>query len=117
MPHEFLIKVIMPTPVLAEIRIISFPFAPQGWALCEGQLLPISQNQALYSILGTMYGGDGQTTFALPDVRPLPEIRKVEFSAISHRKRFTGNGRARNQRPSCCFPCRPAETPTLHTRT
>ena len=56
-------------PFLAEIKIISWNFAPRGWALCNGQLLPINQNQALFAILGTMYGGNGQTTFALPDFR------------------------------------------------
>lgn len=59
----------MSEPFLAEIRIVSFTFAPKGWALCNGQLLPINQNQALFSLLGTTYGGNGQTTFALPDFR------------------------------------------------
>jgi microcystin-dependent protein len=59
----------MGTPYLAEIRIMSFNFAPQGWAFCDGQLLPINQNQALYSLLGTTYGGNGQTTFALPNLK------------------------------------------------
>ncbi len=59
----------MTTPFLGEIRITAFNFAPKGWALCNGQLLPINQNQALFSLLGTTYGGDGQTTFALPDLR------------------------------------------------
>ena len=59
----------MAEPYLAEIRIMSFGFAPKGWALCNGQLLPINQNQALFSLLGTTYGGNGQTTFALPDLR------------------------------------------------
>jgi len=59
----------MGTPFLAEIRIVSFNFAPKGWALCNGQTLPINQNQALFSLLGTTYGGNGQTTFALPDFR------------------------------------------------
>lgn len=59
----------MAEPFLAEIRIFSFVFAPKGWALCNGQLLPINQNQALFSLLGTTYGGNGQTTFALPDLR------------------------------------------------
>lgn len=57
------------TPYLGEIRAISFNYAPHGWALCNGQLLPINQNQALFSILGTTYGGNGTTTFALPDLR------------------------------------------------
>jgi len=59
----------MSNPFLAEIRIISWNFAPKGWAFCNGQLLPINQNQPLFSILGTTYGGNGQTNFALPDFR------------------------------------------------
>lgn len=59
----------MAEPFLAELRIVSFNFAPKGWALCNGQLLPINQNQALFSLLGTTYGGNGQTNFALPDLR------------------------------------------------
>ena len=59
----------MAEPFLGEIRLMSFNFAPKGWALCNGQFLPINQNQALFSILGTTYGGNGQTTFALPDLR------------------------------------------------
>jgi microcystin-dependent protein len=59
----------MGTPFMGEIKIISWNFAPQGWAFCNGQFLPINQNQALFSILGTTYGGNGQTTFALPDLR------------------------------------------------
>lgn len=59
----------MSTPFLGEIKIISWNFAPQGWAFCNGQFLPIAQNQALFSLLGTRYGGNGQTTFALPDFR------------------------------------------------
>src|ERR1041385_7503727 len=59
----------MAEPFLSEIRIMSFNFAPKGWALCNGQTLQINQNQALFSLLGTMYGGNGQTTFQLPDLR------------------------------------------------
>ncbi|HXH02317.1 MAG TPA: tail fiber protein [Candidatus Competibacteraceae bacterium] len=59
----------MAEPFLSEIRLMSFNFAPQGWALCNGQLLPINQNQALFSLLGTTYGGDGRVNFALPDLR------------------------------------------------
>lgn len=59
----------MPTPFLGEIKLISWNFAPQGWALCNGQLLAINTNQALFSLLGTTYGGNGQTNFALPDFR------------------------------------------------
>ena len=59
----------MSEPFLAEIRIVGFTFAPRGWAFCDGQILPINQNQSLYSLLGTTYGGDGRTSFALPDLR------------------------------------------------
>lgn len=59
----------MSEPFLGEIRPLSFNFAPKGWATCDGQLLPINQNQALFALLGTMYGGNGQTTFGLPDLR------------------------------------------------
>jgi microcystin-dependent protein len=59
----------MAQPFLSEVRIFSFVFAPQGWAQCNGQLLPINQNQALFSLLGTTFGGNGQTNFALPDLR------------------------------------------------
>src|SRR5882724_6232010 len=59
----------MSEPFLAEVRLMSFSFPPKGWAMCNGQLLPINQNQALFSLLGTTYGGDGQTTFGLPDLR------------------------------------------------
>ena len=59
----------MSEPFLAEIRMVGFYFAPGSWAFCDGQILPINQNQSLYSLLGTVYGGDGRTTFALPDLR------------------------------------------------
>jgi microcystin-dependent protein len=59
----------MAEPFLGEIRMMSFQFAPKGWAPCNGQMLPINQQQALFSLLGTTYGGNGQTTFALPDLR------------------------------------------------
>ncbi|HKD80124.1 MAG TPA: tail fiber protein [Candidatus Angelobacter sp.] len=59
----------MSTPFLSEIKIVSFNFPPKGWALCNGQLLPINQNQALFSLLGTTYGGDGRVNFALPNLQ------------------------------------------------
>jgi microcystin-dependent protein len=59
----------MAEPFLSEIRIMSFSYAPRGWAMCNGQLLPINQNQALFSLLGTTFGGDGRVNFALPDLR------------------------------------------------
>jgi microcystin-dependent protein len=59
----------MANPFVAEIRIFPFNFAPTGWAFCDGQILPLSQNTALFSLLGTTYGGDGKSTFALPDMQ------------------------------------------------
>jgi microcystin-dependent protein len=59
----------MSTPFLSEIKIVSFNFPPKAWAFCNGQLLPINQNQALFSLLGTTYGGDGRVNFALPNLR------------------------------------------------
>jgi microcystin-dependent protein len=59
----------MADPFVAEIRVFGFNFAPKGWAFCNGQLMPISQNTALFSLLGTTYGGDGKSTFALPDMQ------------------------------------------------
>lgn len=59
----------MSEPFLSEIKIVSFNFPPKGWAFCNGQFLPIAQNQALFALLGTTYGGNGQTTFALPNLR------------------------------------------------
>ena len=64
----------MAEPFLAEVRIMSFEFAPKGWAPCNGQLLPINQNQALFSLLGTTFGGDGRVNFALPDLRARTSI-------------------------------------------
>ena len=59
----------MSEPFLAEVRMVGFNFAPRGWALCDGQILPINQNTSLFSLLGTTYGGDGRTSFGLPDLR------------------------------------------------
>jgi microcystin-dependent protein len=59
----------MGTPFMGELKLVAFNFAPKGWATADGQLLPINQNQALFSLMGTMYGGDGRTNFALPDLR------------------------------------------------
>ena len=56
-------------PFIAQVQLFAFNFAPVGWSTCEGQLLPINQNTALFSLLGTTFGGDGQQTFALPDLR------------------------------------------------
>lgn len=74
----------MAEPFLSEIRLMSFNFPPKGWALCNGQLLPINQNQALFALLGTTFGGNGQTNFALPDLRGRTPIH-------------AGNGHTRGQ--------------------
>ena len=75
----------MAEPFLAEIRMMSFDFAPKGWAICNGQLLPINQNQALFSLLGTTYGGDGRVTSGCPICRggrrSIPADRAAMFSA------------------------------------
>ena len=68
---------------IGEIRMFGFNFAPQGWALCDGQLLPISQNTALFSLLGTTYGGDGRTTFALPDMRSRVPVHQGQGAGLS----------------------------------
>jgi microcystin-dependent protein len=68
----------MAEPFLSEIRIMSFNFAPKGWAQCNGQFMPINQNQALFALLGTTYGGNGQTTFALPNLRGNVPIHQGE---------------------------------------
>jgi len=72
------------TPFLGEIMIFAGNFAPRGWALCDGQILPISQNTALFSILGTTYGGNGQTTFALPDLRGRAPIHAGQGPGLSN---------------------------------
>ena len=73
----------MSEPFIGEIRMVGFNFAPRGWAFCDGLLLPISQNQALFSLLGTTYGGDGRTTFALPDLRSRVAIHSGTGSGLS----------------------------------
>ena len=74
----------MSEPFLAEIRIVGFNFAPRGWAFCDGQILPINQNQSLYSLLGTTYGGDGRTSFALPDLRGRTPIHVGSSNGTVH---------------------------------
>jgi microcystin-dependent protein len=70
-------------PFLAEIRILPFNFAPKGWAVCDGQLMPLSQNTALFSLLGTMYGGDGKSTFALPDLQGRAALQHGQGPGLS----------------------------------
>jgi microcystin-dependent protein len=73
----------MSSPFVAEIRIVGFNFAPTGWAFCDGQLLPISQNTALFSLLGTFYGGDGKSTFALPDMQGNVAVGQGQGAGLS----------------------------------
>lgn len=75
----------MNEPLLAEIRLFSGNFAPRGWALCNGQILPINQNQALFALLGTTYGGDGMRTFALPDLRDRVPVHAGEGVMLGER--------------------------------
>lgn len=72
-------------PFVAEIRIVPFNFAPKGWAFCDGQLLPLSQNTALFSLLGTVYGGDGKSTFALPDLEGSAAMHPGQGQGLSQR--------------------------------
>src|SRR6266487_2146796 len=72
-------------PFVAEIRIFPFNFAPRGWAWCDGQILPLSQNTALFSLLGTTYGGNGQSTFALPDLQGRGAIQPGQGPGLSLR--------------------------------
>ena len=71
---------------IGEIRMVGFNFAPPGWAFCNGQLIPLSQNTALFSLLGTTYGGDGRTTFALPDFRSRGPIHSGAGPGLSQRE-------------------------------
>lgn len=75
----------MSDPFVAEIRIVAFNFAPTGWAQCYGQLMPISQNTALFSLLGTTYGGDGKSTFALPDFQGSAPMQQGQGPGLSVR--------------------------------
>jgi microcystin-dependent protein len=75
----------MADPFVGEIRMFGFNFAPRGWAFCNGQLMPISQNTALFSLLGTFYGGDGKSTFALPDLQGSVPIHQGQGAGLSQR--------------------------------
>lgn len=84
----------MSEPFIAEIRIFAGNFAPRGWALCNGQLMPISQNTALFSLIGTYYGGDGKTTFALPNLQGSAPLQAGQGSGLSMRTIGEGGGEA-----------------------
>jgi microcystin-dependent protein len=83
---------------MSEIKIVSFNFPPKGWALCNGQFLPINQNQALFSLLGTTYGGNGQTTFALPNLR---DEYRFTWAADTHSVKQPARPRLRSTSNSC----------------
>ncbi len=82
----------MTDPFVAEIRIFACNFAPTGWAKCNGQLMPISQNTALFSLLGTMYGGDGKSTFALPDLQGHVPMHAGQGAGLSQRSQGESAG-------------------------
>src|SRR5687768_10460045 len=82
----------MADPFVAEIRCFGFNFAPRGWAQCNGQLLPISQNTALFSLLGTNYGGDGKTTFALPNLQGSVPMNQGQSGGTSDRSLGEASG-------------------------
>lgn len=85
----------MSEPFVGEIRLFAGGFAPQGWALCQGQLLPVSQNDALFSLLGTMYGGDGRSTFGLPDLRGRVPVHAGQGPQLSPRSVGQQGGKER----------------------
>ncbi len=84
----------MSDPFVAEIRIFAGTFAPTGWAFCNGQLMPIAQNTALFSLLGTMYGGNGQTNFALPDLRQRAPLQAGQGAGLTLRDQGEQGGEA-----------------------
>ena len=90
----------MAEPFLSEIRIMSFNFAPKGWALCNGQLLPINQNQGLFSLLGTTYGGDGRVNFALPNLQGRAPIHMGSGHTLGERGGEQGHTLTINELPT-----------------
>jgi microcystin-dependent protein len=88
-------ETIMADPFVAEIRIFGFNFAPTGWAMCNGQIMPITQNTALFSLLGTFYGGDGKSTFALPNLQGSARCRAARARAC--RSAFSAKWRGRRR--------------------
>jgi len=98
----------MADPFVAEIRIFPFNFAPRGWAWCDGQILPLSQNTALFSLLGTTYGGDGKSNFALPDLQGRAAMHPGQGPGLS----LHVSARGAAPRPS---PCSRARSPRTRT--
>ena len=89
----------MSEPFLAEIKMVAFNFPPRGWAYCDGQILPINQNQSLYSLLGTTYGGDGRTSFALPDLRGRTPIHVGDGHTLGQKSGEETHGLSINEIP------------------
>jgi microcystin-dependent protein len=107
----------MSDPFIGEIRIFPYDFAPRGWASCNGQLLPIAQNHALFALLGTTYGGDGRVTFALPDLRGRVAVHTGEGVGLSPRSLGESGGSeavtlAEANLPPHSHTVRAAQTPT-----
>ena len=90
----------MSTPFLSEIKIISFNFPPKGWAFCNGQLLPINQNQALFALLGTTYGGDGRVNFALPNLQGRSAMHASSGHPLGQRSGETAHTLTTNEMPA-----------------
>ena len=96
----------MSEPFLAEIKIVGFNFPPRGWARCDGQILPINQNQSLFSLLGTTYGGDGRTSFALPDLRGRVPLHVGSANPLGRKAGEENHALAVNEIPSHNHPVR-----------
>lgn len=107
----------MSEPFIAEIRMVGFNFAPRGWAFCDGQLLPIAQNTALFSLIGTIYGGDGRTTTALPDLRARSAMHTGSGPGLTPRQQGESGGQpavalAESQLPAHDHALRATASPT-----
>lgn len=100
----------MSEPFLGEIKMVGFSFNPRGWAYCDGALLPVSQNSALFSLFGTIYGGDGRTTFALPDLRGRVPVHQGQGPGLSNR---TIGGRSGEENVTLNLNQMPSHTHTL----